>query len=717
MSCKPNARCERRGKPLVSLLAVVLSCAVSLAADQSLTWTTGANPRSLGANGELTFTYDANDKVQTLLATVAAGDTITLSGDTLDLAADAVMTLSGPGNFVIENTLTGVNGLTVTNAQNAAVVVYNGGMLNYGANAAFTTMFPGCDLDDITVLYANNRAFSGIGNPQILYPYFARRFTTGDGVKMMTLQMQIWYKTGDKKDITKTSMLELRQSGTDIQGRIRAGYYPWAKLEGEDMENLYRLWQSNPDTNVNTEVLYSGSYNVCNLSAMWTGAPRVSLRGDLSGLGGALNVAKGASVDILGATAAPPSSFVSGQFVIGDANLTLGGTMAGDSFGTLVLAATRPGSYTVTLATTYLNRMSAQVGRTLRDVNESDMDRYGRIIIKGDSAAGKTMTCKVLSNAAFPTNGIIEVRDGGVLDLTGLGGKGSPNKVAWQNDSATIRVYRGGKVLHNNNWTTSNEQKIELCGGTFESQHTSGVTYSYQNRMLFEDGASLASKGATFWTGNSSAATWKVRGTSPSSMDAPMQVLGYGNGNLGVMSLDVADVTGDDRPDFVFRGDITPYTGVFIKSGINKLGIGTALMMGEFSLNNGLVVSCGTFILGISNGWTGTGALTLGGGTFAVSNDTVNAIPAVLKVNARGGKIRLGEGAMLSFADSSSQDADWKTNVVIECFREGALRFGDSESALTERQQSLLRTSEGKKLHLFPNGYVTAERGLMLKVK
>ena len=147
MPFKPNASYERKGKLLFSLLAVVLSCAVSFAADQSLTWTTGANPRSLGANGELAFTYDANDKVQTLFATVAAGDTITLGGDAIDFAADAVMTLSGPGNFVIENTLAGVNGLTVTNAQNAAVVVYNGGMLNYGANAAFTTMFPGCDLE------------------------------------------------------------------------------------------------------------------------------------------------------------------------------------------------------------------------------------------------------------------------------------------------------------------------------------------------------------------------------------------------------------------------------------------------------------------------------------------------------------------------------------------------------------------------------------------
>ena len=139
-------------------------------------------------------------------------------------------------------------------------------------------------------------------------------------------------------------------------------------------------------------------------------------------------------------------------------------------------------------------------------------------------------------------------------------------------------------------------------------------------------------------------------------------------------------------------------------------------MMGVFDLNNGFQVSCGTLMLGISNGWTG-GALTMAGGTFAVSNNTVNAIPAVLKVSNRGGKIRLGEGATLSFADSSSQDTEWMTNIVVECFREGALRFGNSADALTERQQNFLRTSEGRKLHLLSNGYVTAIRGFEMVIR
>ena len=701
------------------------------ASDQSLTWSSSATPASLGADGELAFTY-TDGKVQTLTATLAAGDTITLSGDTVAFAADAVVMLSGPGNFIIENTLTGENGLIVTNAQNAALVDFlDPTLLNNGASAAFKTVFPGCDLDDISLLYANQYHFDGrthdgiayaaVGNPQISYPYVVRRLTK-DGVKWMTCQMQACYISGGKW-ITKTSLLELKQAGADIVGRTVGAYYPWANLEGEDILNLYQLWRSNPDANVNTEIL-SGGYRIGHLRAAWSGAPSVSLRGDLSGLGGALTVAKGAKADILGATAAPPSVFISGQFVAGDANLTLDGTVGGDSNGALVLEATQAGSYTVTLSNTHLNRMVAALGqdhRTEGAYGEKYIDTRGRLVIKGDSAAGKTLICKANSWSAFPTNGIVEVRDGGVLDLTGLssrkpnaGGNAGPNAGNWQNDTATIRVYKGGLVKHNNNWTTLNEQRIELRGGAFESQRTSGVTFSYQNNMLFEDGGALTSKGGTFWAGNSSAPIWKVRGTSPSSIDAPLQILGTSGGTLRVMTLDVADVTGNDQPDFIFKESITRFSG-FLAAGINKTGIGTALLTGVFDLRNGFQVSCGTLMLGISNGWTG-GALTMQGGTFAVSNNTVNAI-AQLKVGERGGTIKIGDGATLSFADSSALESDWKTDLVIEGFREGALRFGTSADALTEAQVKHLLLPGGRHLHLLSNGFASAVYGTRLIVQ
>ena len=72
-----------------SVVALTTAPILTQATDQSLTWTTGTTPATLGTGGELTFSYDANDKVQTLSATVAAGDTITLNGDAIDFAADA----------------------------------------------------------------------------------------------------------------------------------------------------------------------------------------------------------------------------------------------------------------------------------------------------------------------------------------------------------------------------------------------------------------------------------------------------------------------------------------------------------------------------------------------------------------------------------------------------------------------------------------------------
>jgi len=681
--------------------------------------------------GELTFTYDASDKVQTLSATIAAGDTITLSGDAIDFAANAVVTLSGPGNFVVANTLAGVNGLTVTNAQNAALVEFLDPTLLYsGTSAAFKTVFPGCDIDDITILYANQNKFdgkvhdgvtyAGVGNPQINYPHVVRRMTK-DGVKWLTCQMQACY-ISDNKWITKTVLLELKQSGADIVGRTIGSYYPWAAREGEDMLNLYQLWQSDPDASVNTEVM-TGGYRIGRLQGTWSGAPGVSLRGDLSGLGGALTVARGAKVDIGNATTPPPSFFVAGQFVVKDANVSLAGTMGGDCNGALVLEATQTGTYTVTLPSIHLNRMRAamnQNGRTdAYTYGESRVDVCGRIVIKGDSAAGKIMTCKAQSWSAFPTNGIVEVRDGGVLDLTEMVSKGGPNKVKWQNDSATIRVYKGGIVKHNNNWTTLNEQKIELRGGIFESQRTSEfVTYSYQNNMLFEDGGALTSKGGTFWTGNSTVPSWKVRGTSPSSCEAPIQVLGASI--LRVMTLDVADVTGNDQPDFIFRQSVKRHNDLPL-SGINKTGIGTALLMGVFDLNKGLQVSCGTLMLGISDGWTG-GAITLHGGTFAVSNNTVNTIPSVLKLGERGGAIQLGDGAKLAFNASNGETWAGDGILVVKNFAEGALRIGTTGDGLNDDQKGKIfwydaQKNKNRPLRILNDGYLTAKKGILISIQ
>ena len=199
------------------------------AADQSLTWTSGTTPAALGTGGELAFTY-TDGKVQTLSVTIAAGDTITLGGGTIDFAADAVVKLAGYGKFIVNNTLTGVNGLTVTNiADKSGVLNYKGQLPSNG----YATVFPGCDLDDITVLYADNphSGYSWSNSGQIHWPYVVQRFTE-NGVKMMTLQMQIQYPYASFSGyLTKCVKIELKQSGADVTAyTVKTAFQPAFEL-------------------------------------------------------------------------------------------------------------------------------------------------------------------------------------------------------------------------------------------------------------------------------------------------------------------------------------------------------------------------------------------------------------------------------------------------------------------------------------------------------
>ena len=66
--------------------------------------------------------------------------------------------------------------------------------------------------------------------------------------------------------------------------------------------------------------------------------------------------------------------------------------------------------------------------------------------------------------------------------------------------------------------------------------------------------------------------------------------------------------------------------------------------------------------------------------------------------------LELGPTATMAFADSSAKT--WSGNLVIKGFRENAVRFGMSAAALTDAQIRCLRTEEGRKLTLLPNGYL-----------
>ena len=88
---------------------------------------------------------------------------------------------------------------------------------------------------------------------------------------------------------------------------------------------------------------------------------------------------------------------------------------------------------------------------------------------------------------------------------------------------------------------------------------------------------------------------------------------------------------------------------------------------------------------------------------MAVADGTSNSL-GVLTVGAAGGGITLGEGATLTFADSSAAEWTAGANVTITGFAEKSIRF---TGGLTAAQCRRFRTSEGRRLIVDNDGYLT----------
>ena len=119
-----------------------------------------------------------------------------------------------------------------------------------------------------------------------------------------------------------------------------------------------------------------------------------------------------------------------------------------------------------------------------------------------------------------------------------------------------------------------------------------------------------------------------------------------------------------------------------------------------------------------ADGTLGTGAVTLGAGTTLVK--TANKLEVgALQLDGDGiHTLELGPTAAMEFADSSAKA--WSGTLLIKGFRDGAVRFGDSEAALTEEQVKMIRAEKPDgstmRLHISSAGYL-APRGMMLVIQ
>ena len=343
----------------------------------------------------------------------------------------------------------------------------------------------------------------------------------------------------------------------------------------------------------------------------------------------------------------------------------------------------------------------------------------GRLVVEG-KPDGTRIFANVNGANRLPTNGVVEVRMGGTLNMgNGINGP----SVSTQNNSVQIRVHRGGilrtypsVLTSNTKWAYMKGQRIDLLGGemlpSWMHYPQTKLCYLYLNNTIFADGARIESD-IPFWVGNtgsSEAGRWLVRGTEPSYVDSPIMFLDK-NHNEYEFPIDVADVTGDAKSDFYLLKDFIWCDKAsaggsvdFDKVELGKYGQGTLEARGKHQLKEGYKINIygGTWKLGAS-GITDDAAqgFRLSGGTLEAADGTENAC-GTLAITARGGKIRLGAGAKLTFADSSAETGAATGSVTIEGFEEGAIRFG------VKPKTKMFKLPGGGGLWMNRDGYLTA---------
>ena len=367
-------------------------------------------------------------------------------------------------------------------------------------------------------------------------------------------------------------------------------------------------------------------------------------------------------------------------------------------------------------------------GQYLLSLSATNTMENGRLVVKGTSDGGRVMI-NMNNVGCLPKDGIVDVEEGGTLLFSAGSGVGmsAPDKKT-QNSSAKLRVHAGGilrkwahdntnsSVSKRNHWAIYRAQDIFLDGGVFEPAFlwdaSASSCYTYANNVTLRNGGRFQGY-VNLWAGQGGSSDpkphWYVTGSSPSFCDMPLRFVGGSSAENHIeFILDVDDTTGDDTADFAFLKRVEVLSSNPHVS-LGKFGGGIAEAQTAFSVPKGVNIYGGTFRLGASDvADAETLKFALDGGALAAAAGTDNAL-GVLTVGENGGGIALGTGATLSFADSS--DAEWTAgaNVVVSGFAEDSIRFGTTEGGLTNAQRRRFVTSDGERLHINANGYLTTK--------
>jgi fibronectin-binding autotransporter adhesin len=183
-----------------------------------------------------------------------------------------------------------------------------------------------------------------------------------------------------------------------------------------------------------------------------------------------------------------------------------------------------------------------------------------------------------------------------------------------------------------------------------------------------------------------------------------MGSLAGGGSNGGNVKLGSATLTVGDASSTTFAGNISG-TGNLVKQGEGMLTLSASnTYSGTTTVNAGTLKLGADFALG-------SGDVMLGGGTLDLGASLNSAGALHVDVDST---IVLGNG-QISFTNSAA--VVWPGGLtLVGTLRNGTLRIGTSDSALTPEQLALIN-HEGTSVTISPDGYLQSQRGLLLLVR
>jgi hypothetical protein len=215
------------------------------------------------ADGKISFVYDGEAITQIKL-NPAADEVLVMTGDNLVFASEAKILAGGSGESRIENAFSGATTLTIEpDVSTVETITYgevenNSYKLPYetAASDEWKTMFEDKNLNELFIISSEEPAYHRDDPNLIQKPYNVS--CVGDS---MLAELQVVDRYWSKNFI-RSILLELRQDGDDVKGRLKDyGLY----LYTQDYENLLgkSFYGDNPDI---TGTKYGNDYGERNSS-------------------------------------------------------------------------------------------------------------------------------------------------------------------------------------------------------------------------------------------------------------------------------------------------------------------------------------------------------------------------------------------------------------------------------------------------------------------